>query len=183
MRIISGKFKGRRLVGFDNDNVRPMTDRVKESLFNILSVQVYEANVLDLYCGTGNLGLEALSREAKAVTFVDKSQRSLNVLKRNLEELDIKEGFKIIKKDAIEFLNKNQEGFDLLLIDPPFPLKIGLATLEAVSQNTLCLNPGARLAIETSSRELLPERIGRLRNIDTRHYGDKILHFYSLEES
>src|SRR5690606_22011612 len=119
-RIISGRFKGHRLVSFKADHIRPTTDRVKETLFNKWSAYIEGAKVLDLFCGTGNLGLEALSRGADFIEFVDSSEKSLRILRENVKKLRIESGVHITQKDAIKFLSTATDVYDLVLIDPPF---------------------------------------------------------------
>src|SRR4051812_6497919 len=106
MRIISGKFKGQRLASFDEEHIRPMTDRVKESLFNIWSGYIEEARVLDLFSGTGSVGLEALSRGAKSIDMVEKSPKSIQIISKNCQLLKITEGVDIHKQDVLIFLER-----------------------------------------------------------------------------
>ncbi len=120
MRIIAGKYKGRQIYSGKDNSIRPTTNRIKEYIFGLLDEAVENAVVLDLFCGSGNLGLEAMSRGAKTVTFVDNSQKSLRVLRRNVNRLKVEEQYSIVKKDALEFLRKNSQPFDLILCDPPF---------------------------------------------------------------
>ena len=155
-----------------------MTDRVKESLFNIIMGYVENARVLDLYSGTGGVGLEALSRGAASVDFVEDHARSIQLIKRNIELLKVSELVDIHKQDALRFLKSyNGEGFDLIFIDPPFPAKICLQTLEAVAVSPV-LKADTKVIIEHSRHEPLPKTVSRLSMIDTRPYGDKILSFY-----
>lgn len=178
MRIISGKYKGHRLSSFDEDHIRPMTDRVKESLFNIWMAYVEDAIVLDLFSGTGSVGLEALSRGAKSVEFVELNPRSLKIIVKNIELLKVGEQCHTHKKDAVKFLKSYQgEGFDLIFIDPPFPLKICQETMETLAASQ-ALKATSKIVIEHSVHEPLESKILNLTLIDTREYGDKILSFY-----
>ncbi len=120
MRIISGKYKGRQLVSAKDQSIRPTTDKIKEYIFQLLDDFVLNANVLDLFAGSGSLGLEALSRGAEHVTFVDNSQASLRVLRRNIGRIKVEDPFSVIKKDVLTFLRKNKQPFDLIFADPPF---------------------------------------------------------------
>ncbi len=120
MRIISGKYKGQQIYAARDQSIRPTTDRIKEFIFNVLSDFVLDALVLDLFCGSGSLGLEAISRGAKSATFVDKSQNSLRVLRRNIHQLKIIEPYTVVKKDVLTFLRQNKQPFDLVFADPPF---------------------------------------------------------------
>src|SRR5437870_2154456 len=118
MRIIAGKFKGRKLVSFDEEHIRPTTDRVKESIFNILAPYLDGAKVLDLYSGTGNLSFESLSRGAFSVTAVEVSKRSIQIIYRNQELLKVGDELTVVKGDAVDYLKKYQgEAFDIILID------------------------------------------------------------------
>src|ERR1035437_557283 len=104
MRVISGKFKGRQLVEFEADHIRPTTDRVKETLFNKLMGQVEGARVLDLFSGTGNLAIECTSRGAAWVDMVESHKKSLEIIRENLNKLKITEGFKLNQIDAFRYI-------------------------------------------------------------------------------
>jgi len=120
MRIISGKYKGHRLYSAKDQSIRPTTDRVKEYIFNILSEFIEDCRVLDLFSGSGNLGIEALSRGAESVTFIENSYNSVKVLRKNLDRIRIQEPYKIVRKNVLTFLRQNKEPFDLIFADPPF---------------------------------------------------------------
>lgn len=121
MRIISGIYKGRKLKSSDDLSIRPTTDRVKELIFNVLQDFPKGRTVLDLFSGSGSLGLEALSRGATKVYFVDSSNKSLDVLKRNIKNIGIQPGsYSIIKQKAIDFARTATTPIDLCLLDPPF---------------------------------------------------------------
>lgn len=118
MRVDSGIYKDRRLIENKYDHIRPTTDKVKQSLFVKLQFFVPGKKVLDLFCGTGAMGIEALSRGAKKVVFVDKDSRSVEMTKNNLKNLGI--NAKVFKCDAISFIEKCDEKFDLIILDPPY---------------------------------------------------------------
>lgn len=120
MRIIAGKYKGRQLQSAKDQSIRPTTDKIKEYIFELLGDFITDAIVLDLFCGSGSLGLEALSRGARNAAFVDSSANSLKVLRRNISSLKVEEPLKVIKKDTEQFLKKNKQPFDLIFADPPF---------------------------------------------------------------
>lgn len=175
MRIISGKFGGRHLVDFKADHIRPTTDRVKESLFNILMSEIEGAQVLDLFAGTGNLGIEAYSRGATAVTFVEKNRKSVKIIRENLRLLQISENVKLLEEDVFSFLKKCDELFNIVLIDPPFTEEFGDEVMQAVSESTLVNQQDLVVAIETAKKELIRDVYGPL-SLDTRrNYGDKNL--------
>ena len=183
MRIISGKYKGHKLASFDEDHIRPTTDRVKESVFNILAGDLEGARVLDLFSGTGNLGIEALSRGAATVDMVEVNPRSIAIIRKNLEKLKIEEGVQIHRGDAVRFVEDyTGESFDIILIDPPFPLKICVTVLNALSSSQTA-GPRTRIAIEHARQEPLPSEIGtNMTCIDTRSYGDKIVAFFEKKD-
>ena len=120
MRIIAGKYKGRQLQSAKDQSIRPTTDKIKEYIFELLDDFIIDAIVLDLFCGSGSLGLEALSRGARNTAFVDNSANSLKILRRNIGTLKVEEPLKVIKKDTEQFLKKNKQPFDLIFADPPF---------------------------------------------------------------
>jgi len=180
MRIISGKYKGHQLVSFKAEHVRPTTDRVKETQFNILMGYTEAAQVLDLFCGTGNLGIEALSRGAQKVVFVDSSKQSLDITFKNIEKLKIpKEQCFIRNEDVLKFLrNYSGDNFDLIFIDPPFTKKMAHEVMQALSESSVW---GAQtlITIESERKERLENEYGNLTRFDTREFGDKILSFFS----
>ncbi|MDE6442725.1 MAG: 16S rRNA (guanine(966)-N(2))-methyltransferase RsmD, partial [Clostridia bacterium] len=128
MRIISGKYRGMNLTQFQGKEIRPTADRVKESLFNILSDRVSGAKVLDLFCGSGNLGIESLSRGAAHVSFNDVSKDSISVLKKNLARLK-DENYTVTALDYRQCLASGQK-YDLIFIDPPYASEAGISALE-----------------------------------------------------
>ena len=120
MRIVAGKYRGRTLTEFDGDRIRPTLDKVRESLFNIVQNRIVDSDFLDLYCGTGAVGIEALSRNAKRVVFNDSSRDSLSLLKKNLSKIKADENYEIFNKDAVQFLKTTDKKFDIIFIDPPY---------------------------------------------------------------
>lgn len=183
MRIISGKYKGRVLTSFQADHIRPTTDRVKETLFNKWMHEIAEAHVLDLFSGTGSLGLEALSRGAQHVTFVEKNASSIKILKKNIELLKIEPQFyTVVQKDVLLFL-KNFSGTaaELILIDPPFTEKMAHEVMSSVDSSS-CFGPETLIAIESAKKERMDEQYSNLYRYDLKDYGDKILSFFKKKE-
>ncbi len=182
MRIISGKYKGHSLVSFQADHIRPTTDRVKESLFNMIQGYVEEAKVLDLFSGTGNLGLEALSRGAQQVVFVEKNRKSIEILKKNLQKLKITEGFQIITTDVIDYLQSYKgEPFDVILADPPFTEEMAHEVMEAADQSEV-FGEHSVMTIESARREKILEDYPHLTRYNHREFGDKILSFFKKKD-
>ena len=137
MRIISGTLKGRRLATPKGDTLRPTSDRVKESMFNILGKKVEGKVVLDLFAGSGNLGIEALSRGARKVIFVEKSGEAFRLIQRNLLACKMEDRSEILLKDvnqAIHRLGEKEESFDLILMDPPYEKGLVQETLKKLKK-------------------------------------------------
>lgn len=178
MRVISGKYKGHHLVSFQADHIRPTTDRVKETLFNMIQSEVGGAQVLDLFSGTGSLGIEALSRGADQVTFVEKNRKSLQILEKNLEKLKITEPYQIISKDVLSFL-RTYEGpaFDVIFADPPFTEKMAHDVMLCADQSK-AFGAETLMMIESGRQEKILDDYETLLRYDVREFGDKFLSFY-----
>ncbi len=122
MKVISGKLKGRTIKGYDIVGTRPTMDRVKESLFGMIQDNIKDSVVLDLFAGSGQLGIEAISNGAKSCYFIDHNNEVIKVLNKNIANLNIKDKSKVILSDWKKFLNdsaKNNLKFDLIFVDPP----------------------------------------------------------------
>lgn len=179
MRIIAGKFRGRRLVSFKADHIRPTTDRVKESVFNKLQGEWDGAKVLDLYAGTGNIGFEAISRGAVSVTAVELSSKSIDIIRRNVAELQIGREHRIVKDDVVKWVARYQgEPFDIVMTDPPFTESLAHATLEALAKSE-AVGPNTTVVVEASSHERVDESYENLVCWDRRDYGDKLISFWT----
>jgi len=179
MRIISGQFRGRKLKTLEGMNTRPTADRVKESLFNILNSKVYDSKVLDLFAGSGALGLEALSRGAESCVFVDSSKEAINIIKENIKLCKIEEKSKVINKDYLEVLKSTNEKFDIIFVDPPYSKGIEIRVLENVKN---ILSDKGIVIIETDQTDITPEEINGLVKYDSRKYGRTIISFYTHDE-
>ena len=178
MRIIGGKYRSRVLTEFPGEDVRPTSDRAKESLFNILSLKLYGARVLDLFSGSGALGIECLSRGAKEVVFNDLSKDSLAILKKNLATLKLTvngEEAKVVNSDYLVCLDRAQGQFDLILIDPPYRFDFGEKALEKIAQKGLLTENG--IAVYERDRPFEGEVQG-LEKYDERKYGKTYLTFF-----
>jgi 16S rRNA (guanine966-N2)-methyltransferase len=182
MRIISGRFGGRRLVAFKADHIRPTTDRIKEVIFNKLQMVIEDAKVLDLFSGTGSLALEALSRGAQHVDAVEKHPKSVDIIKKNMDLLGItKDEMSVYRKDVFSFLKQPVEkGYDIILIDPPFTEVLADKVLEALGQSSLAQFP-CIIFIEGGKGEMLRDAYGVIKRKDLKNYGDKSLGIYYIE--
>jgi len=180
MRIIGGALKGKRLKSFSGRKIRPTSDRVKEALFNIISGEmIRDASVLDLFAGTGNLGIEALSRGAGKTVFVEKERGSLKLLTANLKLCSLDGRSEVIPldvKNALPLLEKRGEKFDLIFLDPPYSKGFAGMALSLLGKNDIAAD--ALLIIEHSVREALSEEYGSLLIKEVRSYGDTCLSFF-----
>ncbi|MBR1890580.1 MAG: 16S rRNA (guanine(966)-N(2))-methyltransferase RsmD [Clostridia bacterium] len=140
MRVDAGKYKGRRLLENKYDHIRPTTDKVRQALFVKLQFFVPDARVLDLFCGTGAMGIEAISRGAEKMVFVDKDARSVQMTKNNLKLLGIEN--KVFKCDALVFLERCTEQFDLIILDPPYKSGLYEKVLSKISEKNLLADDG-----------------------------------------
>ena len=176
MRIISGKCRGFNLETLKGDNTRPTLDRVKESVFNILGNSFYDLKVLDLFAGSGALGLEALSRGAKSCDFVDLSKDAVNIVKRNVEKCRLSEVSNIHQCDFKVAISKFSDGyFDLVFLDPPYGKNIGV---EAISVLDRIVKKSGLIVLETDSIDFVPEEVGSFEKYDTRKYGRVVISFF-----
>lgn len=180
MRVISGTKKGYKLKAPKGQETRPTKDRIKESLFNILRNIDEESVILDLYGGSGGIGIEFLSRGANKVYFVDRSYISIKIINENLMHTKLKDNSQVIKSDsikAIELLGEKGIKMDYIYIDPPFGQKLILKALENIIKMDILDDEGL-IIIEHEKDLTLKERIDNLIRIDYRNYGNECLSFY-----
>ncbi len=149
MRVISGKYRGKKLKEFNLVTTKPTLDRVKESMFNLIQFDIQDAVVCDLFSGTGALGIECISRGAKKVYMIDKDKQAISIIKSNLINIDGE--YEVIQSDYLDFLSSNIK-FDILLLDPPFKTDYGLKAIEYVVEHNL-LNEDAIILFETSAEK------------------------------
>ncbi len=171
MRIISGKYKGKKLEGFDIDGTRPTMDRVRESVFAIIQNRIEGSECLDLFAGSGSLGLEALSMGAKACTFVDNNPKVIRVLNRNVE--NVKENITIINMDYKRYLKETVSRFDIIFLDPPYKAKVLNKAIKKIEEIDI-LNDGGIIVCEYEGEE--PETIYEL--VKEKRYGNKFIKIF-----
>ena len=174
MRIIAGKNKGKKLKSFSGNDVRPTSDRARESLFNILSSSVVGCDFLDLCCGTGAMGIEAYSRGASSVTFVDSSRESIKLAKENATSVGLNENF--VLKDALSFIKFAGKAFDIIFFDPPYAFNGILDILTAVKENKILKAGGTFIYEHDKSAPTL--EVDGFTVVDTRKYGIAVFDFY-----
>ena len=205
MRVIAGAFKGRRLVAPKGSRiVRPTTDRVKESVFSILREQVVDADFLDLCAGTGSIGIEALSRGAKHVTFLERDPRCIRLIEQNLCNCGLTAqphtrcfgaarkptvNACLLRRDAVKgisYLQKQAAVFQIIYFDPPYAIQAKGSTelytgcLALLAENAL-LRPDGTLLVEHAKRSIMPNQIGSLTRNRIASYSDTVISFYRKE--
>ncbi len=169
MRVISGTARGRKLLSLDGLHTRPTTDRVKEAVFNIVMPHVREATVLDLFAGSGALGIEALSRGAVHSTFVENSRAAAEIIRQNLENTKFTANATLIERDALAFLSATQEKYTLIFLDPPYDGGFYAPVLSLIAGKAL-LQPDGVLVLEKRADMDIPLSSG-LEILKERKYG------------
>ncbi len=185
MRIIAGEFKSRKIDFPKTRLTRPMTDRSKETLFNILGSLVSGKHVLDLYAGSGSLGLEALSRGALDVTFVDRADWAVKVIHRNLESLELSARAQVVESDvlkAIDRFEKKGLRFNLIFVDPPFEHGLVQKTLNKLDQSAI-VAPFAQIVVGHTVQEPVQDQFQTLELARTKKIGQANLSFFFRVES
>ena len=181
MRIIGGALKGKRLYHIKGLAIRPTTDYLRESIFNILAGTVEDAVVLDLFAGTGGLGIEALSRGASRAVFVDKAPQAIKTLRRNIGACCLERRSTIIRRDILRglaFLKSIGQAFDLVFVDPPYDKGLVERAIRLLDRAESTAD-GVSIVVEHSRREALPEKVARFVLSDQRHYGKTLVSFYA----
>lgn len=184
MRVITGKYRGRTIQGPKHKGLRPTADRVKEALFNIIGARIDGAVVLDLFAGTGGVGIEALSRGAHAVVFSDVNPQSIKLLRQNLAFLDPEDNVRVLQLRAektLELMAEEKQQFDLIFVDPPYEAGLFEKTVQSIKALDL-LKPDGILVIEhpDKMRDFLEEVPFVL--LSSRSYGDIALTFFTHPE-
>ncbi len=174
MRIIAGKNKGKKLKSFDGDAIRPTSDRARESLFNILAPTLLGVDFLDLCCGTGAVGIEAISRGAKTVTFVDSSKDSAKICEFNLKSIG--NNTKVDLCDANRFVNQTTKSFDIIFFDPPYAFLGFEDIMKAVNERNLLKDGGLFIYEHKADKPTLTVNGFELK--DSRKYGIAVFDFY-----
>ncbi len=159
MRVITGTARGRRLVSAEGMDVRPTTDKVKESLFSIIQFELEGRSVLDLFAGSGQLGIEAISRGAERAVFVDSNKKSVEIIKQNISLVHFEKESSVVFSDSFSYLASAREKFDIVILDPPYNKQLcdkAFPLLPGVLKET------SVVICETQSDELLPEKVASL---------------------
>ena len=186
MRVIAGTAKGRRLVSPKGSRIRPTSDKVKEALFNMLNGitgSLSGFSVLDIFAGTGNLGIEALSRGAADAVFIDNHRDSIALVKKNLELTGFSDKGRVVLREAVaalKILEDTDSPFQLIFLDPPYQQEMLERVLEYLANSRL-VDENTLVVAEFSPREKLETSFGSLREFDRRIYGDTALAFFTIQ--
>lgn len=178
MKVISGKLKGRKIIGYDIFGTRPTMDRVKESVFSMIQNNLSKAIVLDLFAGSGNLGIEALSNGAEKTYFNDKNIKCIKAIKDNLLNMNIMDNSVLLNMDyleALNYLSKKNIKFDLVFLDPPYKEKIMEKILDIMIKKDLLKSNGLVICEMTESFIYQSEELSLYKE---RNYGDKKVYIY-----
>jgi 16S rRNA (guanine966-N2)-methyltransferase len=178
MRIVAGEFRGRRLHVPKGEQIRPTTDRVREAIFSMIAPHIAEARVLDLFAGTGAMGLEALSRGAATAVFVDQRTEAVRLIGSNIEMCGVRERVRIVQgpvERAIRRLAEAGGGYDLIFMDPPYGMGYVERTLPHLGAIAV---EDALLVAEHHVKDILPDRVGEWVRSRERRYGDTVVTFY-----
>jgi 16S rRNA (guanine(966)-N(2))-methyltransferase RsmD len=179
MRVIAGRLKGRRLKAPAWDGLRPTSDKLRETLFNILAPRIDGARVIDGYAGTGAVGIEAISRGAAHVTFVEQDRRAVSLIEENLTACHVEGGYTIHRGDAAIVLpGLGSNAFDLILLDPPYDIMTMIPVLDASAR---ALARGGLVVLEHATRRE-PEPVSLLEPVRRVKSGDSTLTFYAIKE-
>ena len=183
MRVISGTAKGKKLNSLEGLETRPTLDRVKEAVFNIIQFDIKDSVVLDLFSGSGALGIEALSRGAKEAILCDASSKAIKIINKNLEETRLKDKAKVINTDYLEVLSKiKDKKFDIIFLDPPYKSDYVEKSIEYISKYNLLAENGI-IIVETNDENKI-DKINAKKDLevyDTRKYGIAIIIFIRKE--
>lgn len=178
MRVITGIARGRRLETLPGDNTRPTGEKVKESIFSAIQFDIEGRRVLDLFAGSGQLGIEALSRGAAGCVFVDKNTDAVQIIRRNLQHTKLSEKAQVLGTDALSYLTRPGERFDLVFLDPPYASEMLLPVLEKVAP---LVNDGGLILCETDDTIVLPEQIDRFAVSKTYRFGHTHVWLYRYQ--
>ncbi|MDM7924034.1 MAG: 16S rRNA (guanine(966)-N(2))-methyltransferase RsmD [Pyrinomonadaceae bacterium] len=180
MRVIAGTYRGRILKSPPDNKTRPTSDRLRETLFNILAPRIEGSRFLDLCAGTGAIGIEAVSRGAEHVTFVDRSRRACALIEENLDNLGVPEEVtEVSDLPAENFVGrKHDHGWDIVYLDPPYALDYSVVLFEFGTEESKLLNDDGVLIVEHHAKNELPDEIGLLRRWRVYKQGETRLSFY-----
>jgi 16S rRNA (guanine966-N2)-methyltransferase len=185
MRITGGQDKGRRLSPLKGLRIRPTSDRVREAIFSLVGQDMKGVSVLDLFAGSGSLGIEALSRGARWAVFIDNTRQSIGLLRRNLASCGYEHAAFVLLKDLSRGLPEIEpltgEKIDLVFMDPPYGKNLILPVLREIYEKRVLASP-ALLVVKASKFDVLPVELGKIRLVTVRAYGETRVYIYRYED-
>ena len=182
MRIVSGKFKGRKLTTFKGQRIRPTSDKVREAIFDVLTVEWEGKDVLDLFAGTGGLGIEALSRGARRVVFIENHPQALLILEKNIKALNLAVNCELVRggvEEGIRFAKRRKWEFDVAFLDPPYGKGLAESALCLIAESGILKENGVAV-VEHHYKETFLELYRRLKMSDQRKYGSTWVSFFCV---
>lgn len=179
MRVITGSAKGRHMETLNGEDVRPTTERIKEAVFSIIQFQIEGRRFLDLFAGSGQMGIEALSRGAKEAVFVDSRRESVEIVKKNLQSTGLAAHAKVLSTDSIAYLSGRNENFDIAFLDPPYRTGVLQQALPLVEK---IMNKGGIIICESPINEELSSKIGNFMLDRSYRYGKIKISTYAHKE-
>jgi len=180
MRVITGKARGKKLISPEGMNIRPTTDMAKEAIFSIIHFEIEQASILDLFAGSGQLGIEALSRGARFCVFVDSSREAQEIVRKNVADTGFSAQSRVVAMDYQSFLQSTKDVFDIVFIDPPYEKNIAQTALPLVAQK---MSDSGIIICETAKTEQLPDTAGSFAKKKEYRYGKtKITTYRKIEE-
>ncbi len=175
MRVITGRARGMTLKTLDGETTRPTTEKVKEAVFSAIQFEIEGRRVLDLFAGSGQLGIEALSRGAESCVFADNDKNAVKIIKSNIEKTGFESNSKIVNMDAFSFLRMNTRIFDLVFLDPPYSSGLMKKALDEVS---IFVAEGGTVVCEHALADALPDEAGSLKKYRDYRYGKTAVSIY-----
>lgn len=168
MRVITGEARGRRLLTLEGDDVRPTTDKVKEAIFSAIQFNIQDRAFLDLFAGSGQMGIEALSRGAKSAVFVDSSRKAVDIIRKNLNTVGFYERAKVLHTDSLSYLDMSGEMFDIVYLDPPYGTGLLQEVLPKVAEN---VKKTGIIIVENPEKEEILQNYSDFMLDRQKHYG------------
>ncbi|MBQ8302667.1 MAG: 16S rRNA (guanine(966)-N(2))-methyltransferase RsmD [Clostridia bacterium] len=174
LKIITGSSKGKKLFTLEGEATRPTSERIKEALFSSIQFDIEGRRVLDLFAGSGSLGLEAMSRGAESVMFIDSSREAIDIVKKNAQNTGFFNSCRYLVSDFRNYIRKakDREAFDLVFIDPPYAMECCSEAVRKLSEARL-LRGGAIVVLESGTEEIRPEELEGFEVLKSTHYGKK----------
>ena len=178
MRVVGGSARGRKLKSVPGDSTRPVLDRVKTALFDILRPEISGLKILDLFAGSGAVGIEALSQGADHCTFIDLERRAIETIRENLETTGLSDQASVQLADAFRYLKNCKDSFDLIYVAPPQYKNLWVEALQCIAERPHLLSENGQVIVQIDPLEVDDLKLSELSEVDRRRYGNTLLIFY-----